>query len=321
MNETKTTAQKVGAVLLVFFLFLFVAAFFAIVGRYNHNSTIKLQTDVRKARAEALLEAKFSQVKFLTTDFSGVSAKSFITLLYSPGGKIKVLAERNSTTLLPIASISKLFTAIVMDDEEILKVSLFADKDYVGGDGTFNILKLGESYLSHELFKSMLIASDNDSARLLSSFWGTDKTVTLMNEKAKEIGLTNTSLYNVTGLDPLLESEKGKVNISTADDLSKLMMYLVSRKKNILEITRMNEYEFCDDRENCRLINNTNKLLSNPNFPFKIIGGKTGQTDLALRNLALITEPISGIFLINIVLGSTDHFADTEKILNQITVK
>lgn len=320
MNETRTTAQKVGAVLLVIFLFLFVAVFFALVGNYNHNSTVKLQSDVRKARAEAALEAKFSKVRFLTTDFSTVSAKSFITLLYSPEGKIKVMAERNSTMALPIASISKLFTAIVLDDEEILKVSLYADKDFVGGDGTFNIIKLGKSYVSHELYKSMLIASDNDSARLLSSFMGPEKTVNLMNEKAKEIGLTNTTLYNVTGLDPLLESEMGKVNISTADDLSKLLMYLVSRKKNILEITRTSEYNFCTDDENCSLIKNTNKLLTNQSFPLKIVGGKTGQTDLALKNLALITEPISGIFLINIVLGSTDHFTDTEKILNQITV-
>lgn len=320
MNVIRTTAQKVGAVLLVIFLFVFLAAFFALVGNYNHKSTLKLQSDVRKARAEATLDAEIARIKFTSNDFSTVSAKSFLTVLYSPKGRIKVLAERSTNSVLPIASISKLFTALVLDDQANLNQDLIATEDYVGGDGSFNILKIGKSYNANELYKSMLIASDNDSARLLSTILGPEKTVVLMNDKAREIGLANTTLYNVSGLDPLAQSELGNINTSTTDDLSKLLIYLISQKDNVLEISRINEYNFCATDKSCWMINNTNKLLANDEFTLKIVGGKTGQTDLALKNLALITEPINGIFLINIVLGSTDHFSDTQKILSQITI-
>jgi D-alanyl-D-alanine carboxypeptidase len=164
-----------------------------------------------------------------------------------------------------------------------------------------------------------IIPSDNDAARVLASSIGSENFVDLMNKKSYDLSLTNTFFANPTGLDPL----EGRIdlNISTASDIATLVREINTNYRSIFEMGRTISADFCSLDLICHKILNTNQLLSDPEFLYTIIGGKTGQTDLAQRNLALIMEPIDGIFLISIVLGSTDHFATTKTLINSIKIK
>ena len=65
----------------------------------------------------------------------------------------------------------------------------------------------------------------------------------------------------------------------------------------------------------------TNKLLGDKNLNYKIIGGKTGSTELAKKNLVVIAEITKNISLINIVLGSDDSFNDSLSLINNVIIE
>jgi len=169
-----------------------------------------------------------------------------------------------------------------------------------------------------ELLANMLIASDNDSARLLAGSLGTENFISKMNNKAQELSLTKTYFVNVTGLDP--QKPVVELNISSPNDLANLLIYIKNKHPEILKLTTNATYNFCDVNNYCKIINNTDKLLGDAGFKFKIIGSKTGSTDVALKNLALITTATDNIFLLNIVLGSKDNFLDTQTLINNIII-
>ena len=60
--------------------------------------------------------------------------------------------------------------------------------------------------------------------------------------------------------------------------------------------------------------------MNDNGLKFKIVGSKTGTTDMAGKNLVLMTEPFDGIILINVVLGAKDSFADTKGLINNIII-
>jgi D-alanyl-D-alanine carboxypeptidase len=325
MPNNRTTKEKVFAILFVFILFLFVGSLFGYIGYINKKNTEKLQEKVRIEKLEAKEKTLLSQMVMSDILPNEITAKSFLTMAISSRSFKKVINSKNPDDTLPIASVTKLMTAIVVLENIDLNTKVTATADYVGGDGTMNVLEIGKTYTAKELLYNMLIASDNDAAQLLASILGTENFVILMNKKAKDLNLIRTSFVNVTGLDPLVNGKA--YNISSSHDLAQLLIYINKNYQNIFEISRKAEYNFCDINNYCKNIISTDQLLTDPEFNlpgqnrqagYKIIGGKTGQTLLANKNLALITEPFDGIFLINIVLGSDDNFADTKTIFNHL---
>ena len=249
-----------------------------------------------------------------------ITAKSFITLATNSKEKQKIIGSKNPDDTLPIASITKLMTALVTVENIDLKTKITATKDYVGGDGTMKVLEVGKTYTAQELLNNMLVASDNDAAELLASVLGTSNFVSLMNTKAKELGLLRTHYVNVTGLDPVDEKMSSPFNTSSARDIANLVIYLNKNHPNLFTVTRNSTYNFCDVDRNCKVVLSTDEFLTDPDFKLEIVGSKTGQTIIAGRNLALILTPFDGIFLINVVLGSADHFADTRTIINHLKI-
>ena len=139
-----------------------------------------------------------------------------------------------------------------------------------------------------------------------------------MNVKARELGLASTSYVNDTGLDP--HDLSYGPNVSTATDLANLLIFIKNNYPEILRITTKPQYNFCDINDYCKIVLNTDKLLENKDFRFRIVGGKTGSTDLALKNLAIVTAPLNGVSLVNIVLGAEDNFKDTISLINKIKI-
>lgn len=235
-----------------------------------------------------------------------IAAESAISVKIDKTGKEKVVFEKESDKILPIASLTKLMTALVSleyyDSSEIVKVS----REAISQPEDFGQLKVGESLSIENLLYITLIESSNDSAYALSELMSQTAFVYLMNKEAEHLRLNNTYFVDSTGY------EAG--NNSTARDLVKFSQYLLREKPEIWEITAYPEYQLYDSNGifHHRLLN-TNEILGE--FP-EIIGGKTGYTSEAKGCLILILQDKrNGSIFINVVLGSENRFEDMRKII------
>lgn len=315
--------QKILAVFSVLFLFTLVSTLLWLVSLNNkkkteilNNKVIQLQ--VEKENVEMLDKILLKESSTSTPEIK-IEAKSFLTMAVTDKGNKKIINQKNPDQILPIASITKLMVAVVILENIDIETQVTAAPGYVGQEESAYVLEIGKTYIVKELLANALISSDNDSARMLGSVLGEKNLVARMNRKARELGLTNTHYVNVTGLDP--QDLSIGANSSTVSDLANLMIYIKNRHPEILRITSKLQYNFCDIDNYCKFVFNTDKLLENKDFRYKIIGGKTGTTDLALRNLILMLDLQEDIFLINVVLGSEDNFKDTTSLINKILIK
>ncbi|MEK7508024.1 MAG: hypothetical protein AAB602_03000, partial [Patescibacteria group bacterium] len=164
-----------------------------------------------------------------------------------------------------------------------------------------------------DILYSLLIESDNDAGITLASKMEAGKFVELMNREAWKLGLYNTHYVNPTGLDP---DDGSKPNYSTAEDVAKLAVEIIQKYPNILRIMSLKTFDLRTASGTLHhTLETTNKLLGE-NIPFKILGGKTGETPMAKKNLLLISYgPQENSYLVNVVLGSDDNFGDMKKLL------
>ena len=214
----------------------------------------------------------------------------------------KTLFEKDGETKLPIASLTKLMTAMIVLDNYNLSDSITIDKDADSQDPMKQDVKLGDIMPAESFLEIMLIKSSNKSAYALSEKMGEQTFVSLMNKKAKEIGLENTFFADPTGLS----SE----NVSTASDLVKLAEYILKNYPRIADISRTKEFNVPGFGQ----VENTDELLGE--IP-EIVCSKTGFTNQAKGCLLLvINNTKNSDYLINVVLGADDRFAEMKKIVD-----
>ena len=254
-----------------------------------------------------------------------ISALSYLGAYLGEGGETMILTEKNSEDLLPMASLTKLMTAIVayknynLEDEITMgpKVNDWPDSSKRFIPGT--IFKISE------LLRALLIESNNDAAMTLAGKIGLDNFLSAMNNEAKELGIITTYYDNPIGIDPI--SKKEIINYSTAEELLILAREIINNYPEILEITSLPQYDIktASGGYNHTAIS-TNKFLSDENEkllcqvePLKILGGKTGSTDLSKKNLLLVTETPNKVgHLVTIVLSADDNFEETKKLTDWI---
>lgn len=234
-----------------------------------------------------------------------IEAKSVLSLDLETG---KVLFENGPDQELPMASLTKLMTALVILDNHDLNEIVTIDKRATQVEPAKIYLKAGEQFTIRDLFKGLFIKSANDVALALAyhDSQDLDTFVEKMNKKAQEIGLKNTQFKNPTGLD--LEGQ-----YSTANDLA-ILARLVYRHDIVQKITPIKETEISaiNTGENKKLTT-TNELLGSY---LKVLGLKTGTTDLAGQCLITVVENDQGKKILNIVLNSPARFTES-KILSQ----
>jgi hypothetical protein len=196
-------------------------------------------------------------------DFPELSAKSYLVADLDSG---YVFAEKDPKSQLPLASITKLVTAIVVAENVDLKKSVWIEKTMLdAGYGSTKGLEAGKSFRVVELFYPLLIESSNDAAEALSYFLGRKKTIQLMNEKAKSILMEQTNFTDPSGFDP--------ENVSTTHDLFYLARYVLNIRPLLFEITKGNEVlSFGEIRFNVKEFWNKNIFVNDETF----IGGKAG---------------------------------------------
>ncbi len=310
--------EKILALLTVFFLFSIVGSIFFVISLRNKEEFITLTNEVKILKIKQENLEKLEKIYFDNIILPEVTSKSYLTLAITDNQYKKILAEKNPNLILPIASITKLMLAVITLENIDKDTEVTAISDYIGGEESAYILEVGKKYKISELLANALISSDNDSARLISSTLGNNNFIDRMNIKAFELGLTQTSFSNVTGLDPI--DPKIIPNSSTVTDIANLLIYIKNKHPEILKISTNDKYSVCDTTNYCKMVTSTDILLEDKDFGFKIIGGKTGTTDLAGKNLALMTKLLDGIVIINVVLGSTDNFMDTTSLINNIKI-
>jgi D-alanyl-D-alanine carboxypeptidase len=196
------------------------------------------------------------------SEFPEISAQSYLAADLDSG---QIFAEKNSQEQFPIASLTKLMTAIIVSENVDLRKSILIDEEMLKGYGSTKGLEKGKWFRVVELFYPLLIESSNDAAEALSYFLGRTKTIRLMNEKTKDILMDNTKFVDPSGFDP--------ENVSTARDLFYLARYILNNRPLILDITKGNEVlSFGEINFNIKDFWNKNIFINDPTF----VGGKTG---------------------------------------------
>lgn len=235
-------------------------------------------------------------------DLLKINAESAISVESNLGDFSKVIFESGSDKHLPIASLTKLMTAVVVLENynslDTWQVDEYADLQ----DPMKQDVKLGDTMTVESFLKIMLVGSSNKSAYALSELVGTKNFIELMNQKAKDLGLKNTFFVDPTGLNPK--------NISTVGDLVKLTEYILRDYPIIAGISKAKELYVPGFGK----VENTNQLLDK--IP-EIVFSKTGFTAEAKGCLLLVVKNRNGNnFLINVVLGADDRFSEMEKLIN-----
>ncbi|WP_353151956.1 D-alanyl-D-alanine endopeptidase [Pollutimonas bauzanensis] len=194
-----------------------------------------------------------------------------------------VLYDKNSDEVRPIASISKLMTALVVAEaglpmQQTIQIS-DADVDRVRYSRSR--LPVGTQLSRADMLHLALMSSENRAAHALGRYYpgGMPAFVRAMNDKARALGMRKTRFVEPTGLS--------SDNVSTPRDLVKLLL-AVNKQPLIRRYTTDDKYEIEVGRGRQLVYNNTNRLVSNSNWDIKI--SKTGFINEAGECLVMLTR-------------------------------
>ncbi len=224
-----------------------------------------------------------------------------------------VFCQMNADVILPIASISKLMTALVFLDnnpgwDEVYKISAI---DRVDGGKIF--LYKGDQLKVKNLFNLSLVASANTATKALSLSTGLSEEafIVKMNKKARELGMVNTSFVEPTGIS--------QQNVSTAKEVATMVEFALS-VPDIAQALQSDKYVFYTLAEQKKIAYSTNMLLDNyPSNGVEILGGKTGYTESAGYCFAAKFVRSGEKNIISVVLGENNidaRFFATQNLVN-----
>ena len=197
----------------------------------------------------------------------------------------KTLYQKNPAQVRPIASLTKLMTAlVVLDARQNLNQTLTIDQnDRDNIKHTYSRVRMGTQVSRRDALHLALMSSENRMASALARHYpgGRQAFIRAMNNKARQLGMRNTRYYDSTGLSTR--------NVSTAQDLAKLLS-AAYRQPLIREFTQDTSREMRFHKPAYSLMfNNTNPLVKNPDWDVRL--SKTGYTDEAGRCLLMRAKP------------------------------
>jgi len=301
--------QKLYYLIVLFFLLLvFVVGFLFFTDSAGETEQNVVATQEQNKLSQAFILPLAESSYFPLRDFNIVEpvidAKSALLFDTRSG---KLLYQKDAFRQLPIASLTKLMTAVVIIENLNLDSIITVSAENLNVDGFGADLVRGEKLKGVDLLKIMLIKSSNDAALVFQSYAQTQgiDLVEKMNQKAADLGMNGTNFTNPAGLDDDASS--------TAVDLVKLVQYIGGHRL-IWQILTIPSIEVTSaDGAHVHNIVNTDRLLGQ--VP-DIVGGKTGFTDKALGTMILVINIDRGFSnLIGVVLGSNDRFNDVRKLI------
>ncbi|MEE0795650.1 MAG: D-alanyl-D-alanine carboxypeptidase family protein [Oscillospiraceae bacterium] len=247
---------------------------------------------MRKFTGIVLSLALIFAVKIPARAELAVSAKAAI-LMHADSGR--VLYEKNADEHMLIASTTKIMTAIVVLEHCELDDLVEVDSRSAGIEGSSMYLKAGESYTVEDLLYGLLLVSGNDAASALALHVADsmEEFAELMNAKAAELGMTESSFKNAHGLD-----EEG--HYSTARDMAKLAAYCMGNE-DFARIAGTVSHTVGE-----QTLVNHNRLLREYDG---CLGLKTGYTMAAGRTLVTCAER-DGARYVCVTLNDPDDWDD-----------
>ncbi|NHQ87756.1 peptidase S11 [Iodobacter sp. HSC-16F04] len=253
-----------------------------------------------RAIANARKDVSISRALALSTtlDNPGVQSAGVLVLNEQNG---EIMYEKNADSLTPIASITKLMTAMVTLDaqlplNELLTISQ-ADVDTL--KNTSSRLTVGTTLTRGELLLLALMASENRAASALARTFPAGQAVFIrkMNEKALSLGMKNSRFYDSTGLTPN--------NVSTPRELA-LMVKAAHRYPEIHDFTTSSEYSFISNQSGRNMaFHNTNPLVKEVDWNIGV--SKTGFINEAGRCLVM-QATINGTPVVIVLLDSNGKY-------------
>ena len=251
----------------------------------------------------ALLAVLFLTVVFAQADDKSDPNSVFLrsaVALVKDANTGEVILDKNSDTIAPIASITKLMTAMVVLDRHLdLSQRIVVSRDDIDTmKGSRSKLRTGSVLTRQELLLLALMSSENRAAAALARTYpgGTENFVSMMNAKAQLLGMRNTRFVEPTGLS----SE----NVSSAHDLVRLVgaahRYPLIREYTTRESASVESYG------RMLAFRNTNTLVRNPDWDIKL--SKTGYISEAGRCLVMHTQ-VANRSLIVVLLDSWGRYS------------
>lgn len=227
----------------------------------------------------------------------------------------KVLYAKNENERLPLASLTKIMTALVAkrnaDNNQLVKIS----ESDLATEGEY-YLSSQEIFRLKDLIDITMSGSVNDTATAISGVLNNKKTfIDEMNTTAKQIGLGDSYFKNATGLD--IDTTTASAE-GSAKDIATLLQYTLINYPEIFDATTVKKVSITSTGGITHNIENTNDITGH--IP-GLLGSKTGFTDLAGGNLALIVDTGLNEPVAIVILGSPNsetRFDDALEILENI---
>ena len=236
----------------------------------------------------------------------GLLAQAYIVKRLDTG---EILYEYNPDKVLPIASVTKLVTAVVAREALDLDSRVTIDDNILATEGVAGNLRRGESLRVRELMYPLLMVSSNDAAEAIARAESRSDFIALMNRWVRSIGATQTTFDDPSGLSPR--------NTSSARDVLAILEKISTSYDGIIDITRLKTFTV-----RSHVWQNPTSFLNLSQYQ----GGKNGYTEEADRTAALLfgipaqkygdeseTVPIAVV-----ILKSSDRSKDVLKILDAL---
>ncbi|WP_047393733.1 D-alanyl-D-alanine endopeptidase [Chitinibacter sp. ZOR0017] len=241
----------------------------------SNRSDVKREAIARARRDVQVTRVNANPVNLYSP---GVQSQAAVVVNQQTG---EVMYERNADQVVPIASITKLMTAMVVLDARLPLNELISitqdDVDTLKNTGSR--LAVGTTLTRGEMLLLALMSSENRAASSLSHAYpgGREAFVRKMNEKAQQLGMTRSQFYDPTGLTPR--------NVATSRDLA-LMVKAAMRYPEIHQFSTSSEYTFVSNLTGHSMAyRNTNPLVKDPDWEIGV--SKTGFINEAGRCIVM----------------------------------
>ncbi len=252
--------------------------------------------------------------KLLENLSENIQAKAYYVVDLQNG---KILFSKNENEKLPLASLTKLMSSLVITENLPSFTLIPITKEAIALQGDSGLL-FKEGWKLKDLMDYSLITSSNDGisalASVLDSFESPENTntVKMMNARAKELNLSSAEFFNETGLDL---DNGGSGGYASAKDTANLIAYILNNNASLLSATAYTDLEFTSENNITHNAKNTNQLSEN--IP-SLIASKTGFTDFAGGNLVVAFDVGPSRPIVAVVMGSSidGRFSDMENIVS-----
>lgn len=233
-----------------------------------------------------------------------VSARSAVVINATTG---TVLYEKNCYEKLPMASTTKIMTALLLAEQENLDTLVVTTKQMVTVEGSSMGLLVGDTVSYRDLLYGMLLASGNDAANTtaIALAGSTNDFALMMNKKAEQLGLSNTHFVTPSGLD-------ADGHYTTSYDLARLAACALENENFKAAASSKSATLYYGNPPYRRTLTNHNKLL---NMYDGAIGVKTGYTKKSGRCLVSAAER-DGVRIVAVTLNDPNDWSDHTALLD-----